>query len=76
MYFPATGFIAPLLRECEPRRLFNIISSAKYIIPQQILVYLQTEIYRERSERRRRGEGEGQPKTREGWIHVFVSPSK
>lgn len=52
MYFPAPGFIALLLREWEPRRLFNIISSPQYIIPRQILVYLpdQTETYRERDE--------------------------
>lgn len=51
MYFPAPGFIAPLLREQEPRRLFNIISSTLYIIPQQILVYLQTGLkYTDRDE--------------------------
>lgn len=44
MYFPAPSFIAPLLREWEPKRLFNIISSSQYIIPQQILVYLQTRL--------------------------------
>lgn len=51
LYFAAPGFIAPLLREWEPRRLFNIISSSQYIIPQQILVYLQTRLkYMERDE--------------------------
>ncbi|KAK1877144.1 tRNA (guanine(26)-N(2))-dimethyltransferase, partial [Dissostichus eleginoides] len=56
MYFPTPGFIAPLLREWEPRRLFNIISSSQYIIPQQILVYLQTRLrYIERDEERAQG---------------------
>lgn len=41
-HFPAPGFIASLLWEQEPRRLFNIISSSQYIIPLQILVYLYT----------------------------------
>lgn len=44
MYFPASGFIASLLWEQEPRRLFNIISSSQYIIPLQILVYLCTRL--------------------------------
>lgn len=44
MYFPAPGFIASLLWEQEPRRLFNIISSSQYIIPLQILVYLHTRL--------------------------------
>lgn len=53
MYFLAPGFIAPLLREREPRRLFNIISSSQYIIPRQIRVYLQTrQRYTEREEER------------------------
>lgn len=58
MYFPAPGFIAPLLREWEPRRLFNIISSSQYIIPQQILIYLQTRLrYTEREMRSKNREG-------------------
>lgn len=42
--FPAPGFIASLLWEQEPRRLFNIISSSQYIIPRQILVHLRTSL--------------------------------
>lgn len=53
----ASGFIAPLLREREPRRLFNIISRSQYIIPQQILVYLQTRLKYTERERERKSSG-------------------
>lgn len=56
----ASSFIAPLLWEREPRRLFNIISSSQYIIPQQILVYLQTRLkYMERARAAVESEEEG-----------------
>lgn len=78
MYFPAPGFIAPLLREWEPRRLFNIISSSQYIIPQQILIYLQTRLrYTERDEEQEQGGWFESEQVREGWwqLPVFVSSS-
>ncbi len=73
MYFPAPGFIAPLLREQEPRRLFNIISSLQYIIPQQILVYLQTRLrYIERDEEWEQGGWESGKGRRAGGTWQFL----
>lgn len=63
MYFPVPGFIASLLREQEPRRLFNIISRAQYIIPLQILVYLHTRLtFMDRDRVRRKHPGKQEKK--------------